>query len=74
MLRLTSSLSRTSFRLVSESIRNMSTISGYKWPGRTTHDKLLFTPGPLTTSWTVKNAATVDMGSRDVAFIKVVRT
>lgn len=32
----------------------------------------LWTPGPLTTSATVKNAMSVDMGSRDPAFLRVV--
>jgi 2-aminoethylphosphonate-pyruvate transaminase len=36
-------------------------------------DKLLFTPGPLTTSATVKQAMLRDLGSRDGAFIAVVR-
>ncbi|MEZ4699448.1 MAG: 2-aminoethylphosphonate--pyruvate transaminase [Rhodothermales bacterium] len=35
--------------------------------------KLLFTPGPLTTSRTVKDAMKVDLGSRDASFIAVVR-
>lgn len=35
-------------------------------------DKLLFTPGPLTTSRTVKAAQLVDLGSRDRAFLDVV--
>src|SRR4051794_15378038 len=35
--------------------------------------KLLFTPGPLTTSLTVKEAMLHDMGSRDTAFIKAVK-
>lgn len=35
--------------------------------------KLLFTPGPLTTSYTVKQAGLTDMGSRDAAFIECVR-
>jgi 2-aminoethylphosphonate-pyruvate transaminase len=38
-----------------------------------TPDKLLFTPGPLTTSLTVKQAMLHDLGSRDVGFIRVVR-
>ncbi len=38
-----------------------------------TGDKLLFTPGPLTTSKTVKEAMLRDLGSRDVAFIELVR-
>jgi 2-aminoethylphosphonate-pyruvate transaminase len=36
-------------------------------------DKLLFTPGPLTTSPTVKQAALRDLGSRDHEFIAMVR-
>lgn len=36
-------------------------------------DKLLFTPGPLTTSDTVKQAALRDLGSRDHEFIETVR-
>lgn len=35
-------------------------------------NKLLFTPGPLTTSMTVKGAALADLGSRDSEFINVV--
>lgn len=35
--------------------------------------KRLFTPGPLTTSQTVKEAMLVDMGSRDDEFIAIVR-
>ena len=35
--------------------------------------KLLFTPGPLTTSATVKEAMLEDMGSRDYAFINSVK-
>jgi 2-aminoethylphosphonate-pyruvate transaminase len=36
-------------------------------------DKLLFTPGPLTTSETVKAALGRDLGSRDTNFIQIVR-
>ncbi|HEY1173046.1 MAG TPA: 2-aminoethylphosphonate--pyruvate transaminase [Verrucomicrobiae bacterium] len=36
-------------------------------------DKLLFTPGPLTTSRTVKEAMLRDVGSRDEEFIAMVR-
>jgi 2-aminoethylphosphonate-pyruvate transaminase len=36
-------------------------------------DKLLFTPGPLTTSPTVKQAMLRDLGSRDTEFITLVR-
>ena len=35
-------------------------------------DKLLFTPGPLTTSEAVKRAMLHDLGSRDAAFIELV--
>jgi 2-aminoethylphosphonate-pyruvate transaminase len=38
-----------------------------------TKDKLLFTPGPLTTSRKVKEAALFDLGSRDTAFIYLVQ-
>ncbi|WP_421919288.1 2-aminoethylphosphonate--pyruvate transaminase [Marinifilum sp.] len=37
-------------------------------------DKYLFTPGPLTTSQTVKAAMARDLGSRDTEFIQVVKT
>lgn len=37
-------------------------------------DKLLFTPGPLTTSETVKEMMLRDLGSRDAAFVTAVRT
>ena len=36
-------------------------------------DKALYTPGPLTTSASVKQAMLRDLGSRDGAFIAVVR-
>jgi 2-aminoethylphosphonate-pyruvate transaminase len=36
-------------------------------------DKLLFTPGPLTTSPTVKQAMLRDLGSRDEAFVAVIQ-
>ncbi len=36
-------------------------------------DKLLFTPGPLTTSLTVKQAMLHDVGSRDNSFIQLVK-
>lgn len=39
----------------------------------TSSDKPLFTPGPLTTSATVKQAMLRDLGSRDFEFIRVVR-
>ena len=37
------------------------------------HHQLLFTPGPLTTSHTVKEAMLQDMGSRDHAFMDAVK-
>jgi len=37
-------------------------------------DRLLFTPGPLTTSFTVKSAMQHDVGSRDREFIQIVRS
>jgi 2-aminoethylphosphonate-pyruvate transaminase len=36
-------------------------------------DKILFTPGPLTTSRTVKQAMLRDLGSRDIEFVELVR-
>lgn len=44
----------------------MSHIPGWK-------DKVLFTPGPLTTSRTVKQALLRDLGSRDFEFIETIR-
>lgn len=40
----------------------------------TINDKWLFTPGPLTTSDTVKSAMTRDLGSRDDTFIQTVKS
>lgn len=42
-------------------------------PTERNEDKLLFTPGPLTTSSTVKAAMLHDLGSRDYTYIEVVR-
>ena len=42
-------------------------------PEDSPRDKLLFTPGPLTTSATVKQAMLHDVGSRDEGFLAVVR-
>ncbi len=44
----------------------MKTLPGWK-------DNILFTPGPLTTSRTVKQAMLRDLGSRDYEFIAVVK-
>ena len=38
-----------------------------------TMNKLLFTPGPLTTSMSVKEAMLRDLGSRDAQFLEIVR-
>jgi len=38
-----------------------------------TKNKLLFTPGPLTTAMVVKEAALIDLGSRDSAFVTIVQ-
>jgi 2-aminoethylphosphonate-pyruvate transaminase len=40
---------------------------------RRPQDKLLFTPGPLTTSGPVKEAMLRDLGSRDTEFLEIVR-
>ncbi len=42
-------------------------------PSPAPRDKRLFTPGPLTTSRTVKEAMLHDLGSRDAAFIETIR-
>ena len=47
-------------------MRQEPTIPGWK-------DKILFTPGPLTTSPTVKQAMLRDLGSRDFKFIGMVK-
>lgn len=39
-----------------------------------TTEKKLFTPGPLTTSPTVRQAALTEYGSRDVAFVAAIKT
>eukprot|EP00735_Rhodelphis_limneticus_P008788 TRINITY_DN2273_c0_g1::TRINITY_DN2273_c0_g1_i1::g.6916::m.6916 TRINITY_DN2273_c0_g1::TRINITY_DN2273_c0_g1_i1::g.6916 ORF type:complete len:405 (+),score=160.95,sp/Q8D3M4/PHNW_VIBVU/48.04/4e-115,Aminotran_5/PF00266.14/2.7e-26,Aminotran_1_2/PF00155.16/0.00042 TRINITY_DN2273_c0_g1_i1:47-1216(+) len=44
-----------------------------KQPEDTNGDKLLFTPGPLTTSMSVKRAMLHDYGSRDKTFITIAR-
>jgi 2-aminoethylphosphonate-pyruvate transaminase len=51
----------------------MSPGSLKKMGNRTARDKPLFTPGPLTTSATVKEAMLRDLGSRDSEFIAAVR-
>lgn len=55
-----------------ETSRPCSFAAGAK-PIPAARDSLLFTPGPLTTSRTVKQAMLRDLGSRDAEFIGVVR-
>jgi hypothetical protein len=43
-------------------------------PSKKVQDKLLFTPGPLTTSYPVKLAMNYDLGSRDNAFVNVIKS
>ncbi len=45
--------------------------TGRNMPG--SKDKILFTPGPLTTSRTTKEAMLRDLGSRDFEFINAVK-
>jgi len=47
-------------------MKKESSLPGWK-------DKVLFTPGPLTTSRTVKQAMLRDLGSRDFEFIEIVK-
>jgi len=47
-------------------MKKIQQISGWK-------DKILFTPGPLTTSQTVKQAMLRDLGSRDFEFINIIK-
>jgi 2-aminoethylphosphonate-pyruvate transaminase len=49
-----------------DTLSNKANIAGWK-------DKVLFTPGPLTTSRTVKQAMLRDLGSRDFDFISTVK-
>ena len=57
-------------------VRAMSTVAPLTAPTETVgagRPALLFTPGPLTTSQAVKNAMTVDMGTRDARFMEVIK-
>jgi 2-aminoethylphosphonate-pyruvate transaminase len=55
--------------------RNLSSTFAIPLPSpRPMPDKLLFTPGPLTTSPAVKQAMLRDLGSRDSEFIEMVRS
>jgi 2-aminoethylphosphonate-pyruvate transaminase len=57
---------RTAFFAEREHMTPTSGLPGWK-------DKILFTPGPLTTSRTVKQAMLRDLGSRDHEFIGLIR-
>lgn len=57
-------------------VRAMSTVAPLTKPTEEVgagRPALLFTPGPLTTSQAVKNAMTVDMGTRDARFMEVIK-
>ena len=68
-----SSSSSSSAPLLSSSVPSLRGLRTSHDPAKRVQDKLLFTPGPLTTSYTVKQAMTADLGSRDKAFIAVIR-
>ena len=57
----------------SSTVPTINGVTTHHDPNRTTQDRLLFTPGPLTTSYTVKQAMTSDLGSRDHAFLRIVK-
>eukprot|EP00397_Hematodinium_sp_SG-2012_P043303 GEMP01048114.1.p1 GENE.GEMP01048114.1~~GEMP01048114.1.p1 ORF type:complete len:405 (+),score=58.03 GEMP01048114.1:59-1273(+) len=54
--------------ILRETLRSVATAAGRR------ADPLLFTPGPITTSSTVKEAMLHDLGSRDIRFLDVVQT
>ena len=58
--------------LVRQSVRNFSLT--HQLACSSYQQKKLFTPGPLNTSMVVKQAMLKDLGSRDAAFLKVVRS
>lgn len=53
-------------------VRTMASHPSTNAPGAP-RDKLLFTPGPLLTSYTVKEAMLRDLGSRDTAFVTIIK-
>ena len=57
----------------SSTVPSIDGVTTHHDPRKSVQDKLLFTPGPLTTSYTVKQAMTTDLGSRDHAFLSVIR-
>jgi hypothetical protein len=57
------------FQKLSYNVTNNFSISG----GRILKEKKLFTPGPLCVSPSVKEALTMDLGSRDSDFISIVK-
>ena len=50
-------------------VRPVNTSGSFSLPSA--RDKLLFTPGPLTTGKRVKEVMVHDWGSRDAAFLKI---
>ena len=68
-----SSSSTASTPLLSSSVATLHGLRTSHDPSKRQQDKLLFTPGPLTTSYTVKQAMATDLGSRDKVFIAVIR-
>jgi 2-aminoethylphosphonate-pyruvate transaminase len=54
-------------------IINLILLKSWGSMAQSTQDKLLFTPGPLTTSHTVKEMQLHDYGSRDATFISAVK-
>lgn len=55
-----------------QSTRNFANIPTAETPGKGQLDPLLFTPGPLTTSYSVKAAMLHDLGSRDQKFLDTI--
>ncbi len=64
---------KRSNRFDGESTNQVGAVGLKPGPISPAHDKLLFTPGPLTTSQTVKQALLRDYGSRDLQFVQMVR-
>ncbi|XP_071161948.1 2-aminoethylphosphonate--pyruvate transaminase-like [Mytilus edulis] len=56
------------------SVFKMSHVNHQKCYTKDAPEKKLFTPGPLSTSPTVRQAAFTEYGSRDVAFIEAIKT
>ena len=69
-----SSSTASSTPVLSSSVPTLHGLRTSHDPNKRQQDRLLFTPGPLTTSYTVKQAMATDLGSRDKAFIAVIRS